>query len=195
MFICTRKPTLFNDTQTLLQRKCLYIHPAEVSSTSCFSLRGQHSRSSASTSPCLYCSMLLGHTNRPQVLHYIHESSLWFSFPPLFYVPPWPMVMSSRLEIGWGVQSICNGLRLEPLLLHIQINQLRWFKHLIRILPGWDVLGTCHQEEVTLGYPQDRWGYISWLAWECFVVPLDGLEEMVMREDTSDINFVNCGPN
>lgn len=41
----------------------------------------------------------------------------------------------------------------------------------------------------------DRWGYISWLAWECFVVPLDGLEEMVMTEDTSDINFVNCGPN
>lgn len=40
-----------------------------------------------------------------------------------------------------------EGLRVEPLLLLIERIQLRWFRHLTKMPPGWGVLGSSYRNE------------------------------------------------
>ena len=78
--------------------------------------------------------------------------------------------------------AIREGLRVEPLLLHIERSQLRWFGHLTRMPPGrlpGKVFRACPAGRRPRGRPRTRWrDYISRLAWERLGVPPDKLEEV-----------------
>uniref|UniRef100_A0A669C209 Reverse transcriptase domain-containing protein n=1 Tax=Oreochromis niloticus TaxID=8128 RepID=A0A669C209_ORENI len=78
--------------------------------------------------------------------------------------------------------AIREGLRVEPLLLHIERSQLRWFGHLTRMPPGrllGEVFRACPTGRRPRGRPRTRWrDYISRLAWERLGVPPDELEEV-----------------
>ena len=78
--------------------------------------------------------------------------------------------------------AIREGLRVEPLLLHIERSQLRWFGHLTRMPPGrllGEVFRACPTGRRPRGRPRTRWrDYISRLAWERLGVPPDKLEEV-----------------
>uniref|UniRef100_A0A669C5T3 Reverse transcriptase domain-containing protein n=1 Tax=Oreochromis niloticus TaxID=8128 RepID=A0A669C5T3_ORENI len=88
------------------------------------------------------------------------------------------------LSLGDRVRSsaIREGLRVEPLLLHIKRSQLRWFEHLTRMPPGrllGEVFWACPTERRARSRPRTRWrDYISRLAWERLGVPPDKLEEV-----------------
>ncbi|KAK3524961.1 hypothetical protein QTP86_011742 [Hemibagrus guttatus] len=73
-------------------------------------------------------------------------------------------------------------LRVEPLLLHIEMRQLRWLGHLFRMplgrLPG-EVFRACPTGKRPQGRPRTRWSdYVSRLAWERLGVPPEELEEV-----------------
>uniref|UniRef100_A0A669EXX2 Reverse transcriptase domain-containing protein n=1 Tax=Oreochromis niloticus TaxID=8128 RepID=A0A669EXX2_ORENI len=88
--------------------------------------------------------------------------------------------------------AIREGLRVEPLLLHIERSQLRWFGHLTRMSPGrllGEVFRACPTERRPRGRLRTRWrDYISRLAWERLGVPPDKLEEVAgEREDWASL--------
>lgn len=58
----------------------------------------------------------------------------------------------------WSL-AIWEGLRAEPLLLHIERNQLRWFRHLVRMPPGClagEVFQVCPIRRQARGRPRKR---------------------------------------
>uniref|UniRef100_A0AAV2JL93 ribonuclease H n=1 Tax=Knipowitschia caucasica TaxID=637954 RepID=A0AAV2JL93_KNICA len=78
-------------------------------------------------------------------------------------------------------------LGVEPLLLHVERNQLRWLGHLFRMLPG-RLPGEVFRARPTgrrpRGRPRTRWrDYVSQLAWERLGVPLDELEEVCVDRE------------
>ena len=70
----------------------------------------------------------------------------------------------------------------EPLLLHIERSQLRWFGHLFRMPPGSlrrEVLLACPIGRRPRGRPRTRWSdYVTWLAWERLGILPEELEEV-----------------
>ena len=77
---------------------------------------------------------------------------------------------------------IREELGVEPLLLHIERSQLRWFGHLVRMPPG-RLPGEVFRARPTgrrpRGRPRTRWrDYISRLAWERLGVPPEELVEV-----------------
>ena len=82
---------------------------------------------------------------------------------------------------------IRERLKVEPLLLRIERNQLRWFGHLVRMLPGrlpGEVFRACPTGRRPRGRPRTRWrDYISQLAWERLgVLPEELVEAAEGRE-------------
>uniref|UniRef100_A0A3B5Q4K1 Reverse transcriptase domain-containing protein n=1 Tax=Xiphophorus maculatus TaxID=8083 RepID=A0A3B5Q4K1_XIPMA len=77
---------------------------------------------------------------------------------------------------------IREGLRVEPLLLHIERSQLRWLGHLVRMPPGrlpGEVLRARPTGRRPRGRPRTRWrDYVSLLAWERLGIPPEELEEV-----------------
>uniref|UniRef100_A0A3P9PV83 Reverse transcriptase domain-containing protein n=1 Tax=Poecilia reticulata TaxID=8081 RepID=A0A3P9PV83_POERE len=77
---------------------------------------------------------------------------------------------------------IREGLRVEPLLLHVERSQLRWLGHLVRMPPG-RLPGEVFRARPTgrrpRGRPRTRWrDYVSRLAWERLGIPPEELEEV-----------------
>ena len=82
---------------------------------------------------------------------------------------------------------IRERLRVEPLLLHIERSQLRWFGHLARMPPGrlpGEVFRACPTGRRPRGRPRTRWrDYISRLAWERLgILPEELVEAAEGRE-------------
>uniref|UniRef100_A0A669BJZ3 Reverse transcriptase domain-containing protein n=1 Tax=Oreochromis niloticus TaxID=8128 RepID=A0A669BJZ3_ORENI len=81
--------------------------------------------------------------------------------------------------------AIREGLRVEPLLLHIERSQLRWFGHLTRMPPGrllGEVFRACPTGRRPRGRPRTRWrDYISRLAWERLGVPRTRWRDYISR--------------
>ncbi|XP_051931184.1 uncharacterized protein LOC127607121 [Hippocampus zosterae] len=80
---------------------------------------------------------------------------------------------------------IREGLRVEPLLHHIERSHMRWLAHVIRMpperLPG-EVLRTCPTGRRPRGQPRThRRGYITQLAWERLVVPGESWKKSIGR--------------
>uniref|UniRef100_A0AAV2MQG6 ribonuclease H n=1 Tax=Knipowitschia caucasica TaxID=637954 RepID=A0AAV2MQG6_KNICA len=78
-------------------------------------------------------------------------------------------------------------LGVEPLLLHVERNQLRWLGHLFRMPPG-RLPGEVFRARPTgrrpRGRPRTRWrDYVSQLAWERLGVPPDELEEVCVDRE------------
>lgn len=77
---------------------------------------------------------------------------------------------------------IREGLGVEPLLLHIERSQLRWFGHLVRMPSGrlpWEVFRACPTGRRPRGRPRTRWrDYIIRLTWERLGVPSEELMEV-----------------
>ena len=73
-------------------------------------------------------------------------------------------------------------LGVQPLLLHIQRDQLRWIRHLFQMPPGrlpGEVFRACPARRRPQGRPRTRWrDYVSQLAWERLGVPPEELEEV-----------------
>uniref|UniRef100_A0A3B4BI15 Ethanolamine kinase n=1 Tax=Periophthalmus magnuspinnatus TaxID=409849 RepID=A0A3B4BI15_9GOBI len=73
-------------------------------------------------------------------------------------------------------------LGVEPLLLHVERNQLRWLGHLLRMPPGRlprEVFWACPTGRRPRGRPRTRWrDYVSRLAWERLGIPLEELEDV-----------------
>ncbi|KAJ0002535.1 hypothetical protein NQD34_007684 [Periophthalmus magnuspinnatus] len=73
-------------------------------------------------------------------------------------------------------------LGVEPLLLHVERNQLRWLGHLLRMPPGRlprQVFWACPTGRRPRGRPRTRWrDYVSRLAWERLGVPPEELEDV-----------------
>uniref|UniRef100_A0A672GMW1 DDE Tnp4 domain-containing protein n=1 Tax=Salarias fasciatus TaxID=181472 RepID=A0A672GMW1_SALFA len=73
-------------------------------------------------------------------------------------------------------------LGVEPLLLHIERNQLRWLGHLFRMPPGRlprEVFRACPTGRRPRGRPRTRWrDYVSRLAWERLGILPEELEEV-----------------
>ena len=78
--------------------------------------------------------------------------------------------------------AIREGLRVEPLLLHVERSQLRWFGHLARMPPGripGDVFRARPTGRRPRGRPRTRWrDHISRLAWERLGIPPEELMEV-----------------
>ncbi|KAK3530551.1 hypothetical protein QTP86_027917 [Hemibagrus guttatus] len=86
-------------------------------------------------------------------------------------------------------------LGVEPLLLHIEREQLRWLGHLFWMPPGRlpaEVFRACPTGKRPRGRQRTRWrDYVSRLAWERLGVPPEELEEVSgEREVTQDTAFV-----
>lgn len=81
--------------------------------------------------------------------------------------------------------AIQKGLRVEPLVLHIEKSQLRWFGALTRMPPGHllgEVFRVCPTGKNSRIRPRTLWSdYISWLAWECLGVALNKLGEAARK--------------
>ncbi|KAL7836057.1 hypothetical protein SRHO_G00284040 [Serrasalmus rhombeus] len=77
---------------------------------------------------------------------------------------------------------IREGLGVEPLLLHVERSQLRWFGHLVRMPPGrlpWEVSQASPLGRRPRGRPRTRWrDYIAQLAWEHLGIPPRELVEV-----------------
>ncbi|KAK3516271.1 hypothetical protein QTP70_007251 [Hemibagrus guttatus] len=78
-------------------------------------------------------------------------------------------------------------LGVEPLLLHIEMGQLRWLGHLFRMPPGrlpGEVFRACPTGKRRRGRPRTRWrDYVFRLAWERLGVPPEELEEVARERD------------
>jgi hypothetical protein len=77
---------------------------------------------------------------------------------------------------------IRRELGVDPLLLHVERSQMRWFGHLIRMPPG-RLPGEVFRARPTgrrpRGRPRTRWrDYVSRLAWERLGVPREELDEV-----------------
>ncbi|KAL7857954.1 hypothetical protein AOLI_G00180560 [Acnodon oligacanthus] len=91
--------------------------------------------------------------------------------------------------------AIREELRVEPLSLHVERSQLRWFVHLIQMPPGRHPVGV-HEARPTgtrpRGRPRTHWrDYISKLAWERLGVPGNELEEAAGHR----VIGILCSPN
>ncbi|KAK3543058.1 hypothetical protein QTP70_010549 [Hemibagrus guttatus] len=73
-------------------------------------------------------------------------------------------------------------LGVEPLLLHIEMGQLRWLGHLFPMPPGClpgEVFRACPTEKRPWGRPRTCWrDYVSRLTWGHLGIPLEELEEV-----------------
>ena len=82
---------------------------------------------------------------------------------------------------------IREELGVEPLLLHVERSQLRWFGHLIRMSPGrlpLEVFRARPTGRRPRGRPRARWrDYISLLAWERLGIPQGELEGVAGVKD------------
>jgi len=82
---------------------------------------------------------------------------------------------------------IRRELGVEPLLLHIERSQLRWFMHLIRMSPGRLPLEGFRARPSgrrPRGRLRTRWrDYISRLAWERLRIPKDELESVAGEKE------------
>lgn len=88
--------------------------------------------------------------------------------------------------------TIQEELRVEPLLVHIEN---RYFWDLKGTLPWWGV-----SDRPITRRPRGRArtpsrDYVSWLAWERFLVPLDKLEEVPRGEGGLRLLCLGCCPN
>lgn len=87
--------------------------------------------------------------------------------------------ISLRAKVRISV--IQEGLGAELLLPHSERIQ-RWLRHLTRMPPGHllgEVFQACPAGRRPRGRPRTHWrSYISELAWECFSVPSEELEEV-----------------
>jgi exonuclease III len=82
---------------------------------------------------------------------------------------------------------IRGGLRVEPLLLHVERSQLRWLGHLVRMPPG-RLPGEVFRARPTgrrpRGRPRTRWrDYVSRLAWERLGIPPEELAQVAGERD------------
>lgn len=100
------------------------------------------------------------------------EAEIWFL----------PRVVSLSLRDGVRRSVLREELRVEPLLLHAQRSQSRWFGHQIRMPPG-RFLGEVFQACPSQGGPGADPGYngevISRLIWEHLGVSADKIKEVV----------------
>ena len=82
---------------------------------------------------------------------------------------------------------IREGLGVEPLLLRIERNQMRWLGHLVRMPPGrlpGEVFWARPTGRRPRGRLRTRWrDYVSRLAWERLGVPPEELEEVARDRD------------
>ncbi|TWW57360.1 hypothetical protein D4764_07G0000790, partial [Takifugu flavidus] len=83
--------------------------------------------------------------------------------------------------------AIQEELGVEPLLLRVERNQMRWLGHLVRMPPGrlpGEVSRACPSGRRPPGRPRTRWrDYVSRLAWEHLGIPLDELEEVAEERE------------
>ncbi|KAF7654265.1 hypothetical protein LDENG_00072170, partial [Lucifuga dentata] len=91
---------------------------------------------------------------------------------------------------------IQEGLGVEPLLLHIERSQLRWFRHLVRMDPG-RLPREVFQARPTGKRPRGRprtccRDYISWLTWERLEVPQEELEGLAGDRKCGPVCLVCC---
>ncbi|PWA16488.1 hypothetical protein CCH79_00004565, partial [Gambusia affinis] len=90
-------------------------------------------------------------------------------------------IQAAKLD---GVRSsvIQEGLRVEPLLLHVERNQLRWLGHLVRMPPGrlpGEVFWARPTGRRPQGRPRTHWrNYVSRLTWKRLGIPPEELEQM-----------------
>jgi len=86
------------------------------------------------------------------------------------------------LRDGMRSSVIREGLRFEPLLLHVERSQLRWLGHLVRMPPGrlpGEVFLARPTGRRPWRRPRTRWrDYVSQLAWERLRIPPEELEEV-----------------
>jgi len=82
---------------------------------------------------------------------------------------------------------IREGLGVEPLLLCIDMSQMRWLRHLVRMPPGrlpGEVFQSCPTGRRPGGRPRTRRrDFVSRLAWKTLGVPLEELEEVARDRD------------
>ena len=83
---------------------------------------------------------------------------------------------------------IREGLGVQPLLLHVERSQLRWFGHLVvRMPPGRlpkEVFQARPAGRRPRGRPRTRWrNYISTLAWERLGIPQPELDEVAREKE------------
>ena len=71
-------------------------------------------------------------------------------------------------------------LGVEPLLLHLERSQLRWFGHLVRMPPS----GFLGRSSMYVPLEETRWkDYISKLAWERLGILPEGVEEVAQDKE------------
>ena len=82
---------------------------------------------------------------------------------------------------------IRERLGVEPLLLHLERSQLRWFGHLVRMPPERlprEVLAACPLGKRPRGRPRTRWrDYISSLAWERLGIPQEEVANVARERE------------
>jgi len=93
---------------------------------------------------------------------------------------------SSSLSHRYWVRSsdIRRELRVEPLLLHVERSQLRWFRHLIRMPTGHFPFRARLTGRRPWGRPRPHWrDYTSHLAWERLRIPQEELESVAGEKE------------
>ena len=82
---------------------------------------------------------------------------------------------------------IRERLGVEPLLLHLERSQLRWFGHLVQMPPEClprEVLDACPTGKRPRGRPRARWrDYISTLARERLGIPQDEVVDVARERE------------
>jgi len=79
---------------------------------------------------------------------------------------------------------IQRELRVEPLLLHVERSQLRWFRHVIRMPPGHFPFRARLTGRRPQGRPRTHWrDNTSHLAWERLGVPQEELESVAGEKE------------
>ena len=82
---------------------------------------------------------------------------------------------------------IRERLGVEPLLLHLERSQLRWFGHLVRMPPERlprEVLAACPLGKRPRGRPRTRWrDYISSLAWDRLGIPQEEVANVARERE------------
>ncbi len=76
-------------------------------------------------------------------------------------------------------------LMIEPLLLHVERSQLRWFRHLNKMPPGClpsEVFCACPTNRRPWGRPRTRF-YILHLSWERLGISQEELENVAVEKD------------
>ncbi|TWW64601.1 hypothetical protein D4764_22G0002480 [Takifugu flavidus] len=81
----------------------------------------------------------------------------------------------SRVQAAKMSSAIREELGVEPLLLRVERNQMRWLGHPVRMPPGrlpGEVFRACPSGRRPPGRPRTRWrNYVSRLVWERLGIP------------------------